>query len=87
MFPNVIRCGIFGPSGIGKSNVLLTILFHMKPFYNLYLCSKTIYQGKYRLLSELVEGYNKKNKKKIRFRQITNIKDVPQPEEIELGPS
>lgn len=82
IFPDVLRCGIFGPSGIGKSNVLLTILLHIKPFWSLYLCSKTAYQDKYKLLSKLVADYNKKTKTKIKFRELS-IDDLPEPEDIE----
>ena len=59
MFPDVIRCGMFGPSGSGKSNLLLTMLVHMRPYKNLYLCSKTSYQEKYGTLRELIAGHNK----------------------------
>ena len=85
MFPNIIRCGILGPSGIGKSNVLLTILFHIKPFHNLYLCSKTPYQDKYQLLAELIENHNKKKnkEKKITFHRIVNVENLPEPEKVE----
>ena len=86
MFPNILRCGIFGPSGSGKSNALLTILVHVKPYTNLYLCSKTTYQDKYRLLDELIQNYNKKRRKgKIKFKPISNTTDLPQPEDIEEG--
>ena len=64
MYSSILRCGIFGPSGIGKSNVLLTILLHMKPFWNIYLCSKTLYQDKYKMFKELIDSYSEKHKKK-----------------------
>ena len=85
MFPNVLRCGIFGPSGGGKSNVLLTILLHVKPFWTFYLCSNTAYQDKYKLLGDLIESYNrKKNRKKIKFHHVS-VENLPEPEEIETG--
>lgn len=85
MFPNILRCGIFGPSGSGKSNILLTILVHMKQFKNLYLCSKTAYQEKYRLLDELIRNYNKghHHREKITFKRILCTDDLPDPEKIE----
>ena len=82
MFPNVIRCGIFGPSGVGKSNVLLTILLHIRPFFNIYLCSRTADQDKYKLLGELIDSYNKKNRKKIKF-HLLSIDNLPEPEKVE----
>lgn len=82
MFPNILRCGIFGPSGAGKSNVLLTILLHIKPFWNIFLCSKTSYQDKYKFLGELIDSYNKKkNKKKINFYKV-NVEELCEPEEM-----
>lgn len=85
MFPNVLRCGIFGPSGSGKSNVLLSILLHVRPFFDIYLCSKTSFQDKYNLLRELIDGYNdrKRQKQKIRFHSVNVIENLPEPETVE----
>ena len=68
MFPNILRCGIFGPSGGDKSNLLLTILMYIKEFRAIYLCSKTAFKDKYKILHELIDSYNKnKTKQKIKF--------------------
>jgi len=83
MYPNVLRCGIFAPSGGGKTNVLLTILVHMKPFWNIYLCSKTASQEKYNFLQDLVTSHNNKQSKKIQFHKFTSCNNLPEPEAIE----
>lgn len=82
MFPNILRAGIFGPSGGGKTNVLLTILLHVKPFKNIYLCSKTNSQEKYTLLRELIENNNRKQhrNKQIQFRELNF--PLPEPEKL-----
>lgn len=82
MFPNTIRCGIFGPSGCGKTNVLLTILMHKKPLKSIYLCSRTGFQEKYKVLEDLVDECNKTNKNKISFTHV-NVEKLSLPEEIE----
>lgn len=83
MFPNILRCGIFGPSGSGKSNILLTILVHIRPFQYIYLCSKTAYQEKYKFLQELIERHNYGKKKvKIKFSHLSPD-NLTEPEQIE----
>lgn len=56
LFPNLIRCLISGPSGGGKTNLLLTLLCNENGlrFKNVYLCSKTIDQAKYKVLDEIL---------------------------------
>lgn len=83
LFPNVLRAGIFGPSGAGKTNLLLTVLVYMKPFENIYLCSKTGSQEKYGYFRDLVDDYNKKNQRKpIKFHTLT-LPLQEQPEDLE----
>lgn len=82
MFPNTMRCGIFGPSGCGKTNVLLTILLHKKPLKNIYLCSRTGFQDKYKFLEDLVNEHNETRGEEIGFHHL-NPKELPLPEEIE----
>ncbi len=84
LFPNTMRAAILGPSGCGKTNVLLTILMYKKPFYNIYLCSKTAQQNKYRLLDDLVGQHNadQKGRKKVSFHTIDNVEDLPPPERV-----
>lgn len=81
MFPNILRCAILGPSGCGKTNVLMTILLHKKAYDNIYLCSKTSDQPKYKLLRDLINDYNEKTdkKKKIGYRLFSNVADLPSP--------
>lgn len=88
MFPDVIRCGIFGPSGVGKSNLLLTIILHMKLVKNIYLCSKTDYQEKYQTLHELIYTHNQSRTSKRsrnKFHTIAQVEELPEPEDIEVG--
>lgn len=89
MYPNILRAGLFGPSGSGKSNTLFTCLLYMRPFHNLYLCSKTSFQEKYKLLNELIGSYNKnragEKKKKINFHQVNSTNDLPEPEQVPCG--
>jgi hypothetical protein len=76
-FPDCVRCAIIGPSGSGKSNVLMTILMYKEPIKAIYLCSRTAHQEKYKLLASLIaqcnkESLRKNNKtKKIAFFQVT----------------
>lgn len=71
MFPNIMRCGIFGPSGCGKTNVLMTILLHHEPVSSIYLCSRTAFQDKYQNLEKLVDSYNDRGNRKIKFSKCT----------------
>lgn len=76
-FPDCMRCLISGPSGSGKSNVLMTILLHKVPMNAIYLCSRTSHQDKYQLLKILINSHNsssdgvKKKKKKIKYFEVT----------------
>ena len=87
-WPNIVRMGIFGPSGAGKTNILLTFLTYRQPvFQNIYICSKTIYQTKYELLQDLINEYNneKKNKKNPVTFHAVDVENIPDPESIEKG--
>lgn len=81
MFPDILRAGIFGPSGGGKTNILLTILLHIRSFKNVYLCSKTGFQEKYSLLRNLIVSYNKRKRGLIKFHTLSF--PLPKPETIE----
>lgn len=58
LLPNSIRGIIVGPSNCGKTNVLITLLEHPNglKFENVYVYSKSLYQPKYKYLSELFSG-------------------------------
>lgn len=58
LFPNNIRCIICGPSGAGKTNVLLSMIENENglKFENLYLYCKTLDQDKYVYLSEILSS-------------------------------
>lgn len=57
LLPNSIRCILCGPSGCGKTNVMLSLLLHRNglKFKNIYLYSKTSFQPKYRILSQILD--------------------------------
>lgn len=57
LLPNSIRCIICGPSNCGKTNVIISLLFHENglKFKNVYLYSKTIFQAKYQLLENVLQ--------------------------------
>lgn len=57
LLPNSIRAIISGPSGYGKTNIVLTLLVHLNGlrFENVYVWSKSLNQPKYQFLKELLE--------------------------------
>lgn len=57
LFPNTLRAIICGPSGAGKTNLLLSLLFDVNGlwFENIYVYSKSLYQPKYRLLEDVIK--------------------------------
>lgn len=81
-FPDIMRACLAGGSGSGKTNVLLTILMHKKPLADIFLCSKTSNQAKYKFLADLINSYNQRAREKIRYNEITNVEDLPPPEKI-----
>lgn len=56
LLPNSIRCIVCGPSNCGKTNAVFNLLFadNGLRFENLYVFSKSLYQEKYRFLSDLM---------------------------------
>lgn len=84
IFPNVIRGGIFGPSGCGKTNVLIQILMEINTYSNIYLCTKTPDQDKYKSLRNIIDLCNEKLKGKtvIGFKTLLPS-ELQEPEEIE----
>lgn len=57
LFPSTLRTIICGPSGAGKTNLLLSLLFDPNGlwFENIYVYSKSLYQPKYKLLEEVLK--------------------------------
>lgn len=58
LLPSTIRCITVGFSGVGKTNLILSLLFHENGlrFENVYVYSKSLYQAKYQLLSKVLEN-------------------------------
>lgn len=57
LIPNSLRCIIAGPSGCGKTNLLISLIESENgiKFENLYLCSKTLEQNKYKYLQKILD--------------------------------
>lgn len=58
LLPPIVRCLISGPSNCGKSNVLLSLIYHENglSFTNLYIFSKSLFQPKYKVLSRILNS-------------------------------
>lgn len=56
LLPNNIRCIICGPSGVGKTNVIINLLEipNGLRFENVYIYSKSLFQPKYIYLQKLL---------------------------------
>lgn len=56
LFPNNVRCLIVGSSGVGKTNIMLNLLFDANGlrFENVYVFSKSLYQAKYKFLETVL---------------------------------
>lgn len=78
--PNNVRCLIVGPSNIGKTNVLLSLLVSKNGlrFKNLYLYSKTLFQKKYKFLENVIKGI-----KGMDFQTFNNNEEIFDPDDIE----
>ena len=57
LLPNSLRCIICGPSNCGKTNLMLSLLYDPNGlrYENVYVYSKSLYQPKYQLLSDLLK--------------------------------
>jgi hypothetical protein len=60
LFPNHLRSILCGPSGCGKTNAMLSLLYEMNGlrFENVYIYSKSLYQGKYEFLKKVLNNVN-----------------------------
>lgn len=58
LLPNSIRCIICGPSGVGKTNVIINLLESPNglKFENVYIYSKSLFQPKYVYLRNLLSS-------------------------------
>ncbi len=71
-----MRCVIIGPSGSRKTNILINILAHMKLPKDIYLCTKTAIQEKFKLLNMC---------KKSIINIIDVVDNLPDPNEVPVG--
>lgn len=57
LLPSSIRALIIGPSNSGKTNVMMSLLYEPNglKFENVYVWSKSLYQPKYKLLSDILK--------------------------------
>lgn len=58
LFPNSIRCIICGPSGVGKTNVIINLLENPNglKFENVYIYSKSLFQPKYVYIKKVLSS-------------------------------
>jgi Cdc6-like AAA superfamily ATPase len=58
LLPSTIRCIIAGPSGVGKTVLVLSLLFAENglSFENVYVYSKSLYQTKYQILEKIIKS-------------------------------
>lgn len=73
------RVLICGPSGVGKSNLLLALLLqkHGLRFKNVFICSQSLHQSKYLFLKQLLGSIPE-----IGYFQYTNLHEMPSPNKI-----
>lgn len=76
LLPNNLRCIIAGPSGCGKTNLLISLIESENgvKFENLYLCSKTLEQDKYKYLQKILDPI-----KGVGFYKFTSSEDLCPP--------
>lgn len=82
LFPNTLRSIICGPSGAGKTNILLSLLFDPNGlwFENVYVYSKSLYQPKYKLLEKVLN-----NVKDITYFPFESSESIIDPSEAKLN--
>lgn len=79
LLPNSIRCIIAGPSNCGKTNLLINLIIseHGLKFENIYIYSKTLWQPKYKYLSELFQPLHG-----IEYNEFASADELIEPESI-----
>ena len=82
LFPSTLRTIICGPSGAGKTNLLLSLLFDDNGlwFENIYVYSKSLYQPKYKLLEEVL-----RNVKGVSYFPYANSESIIDPSEAKTN--
>jgi hypothetical protein len=80
LFPDNIRCIMAGPSGAGKTNVMINMLFDRNGlrFSNLYVFSKTLHQDKYEFLKSVMDNLSPE----ITYHESASFENVLPPEEL-----
>lgn len=75
LFPNSIRALVVGRSNAGKTNLVLSMLTHRNGlvFRNVYVCSKSLHQTKYKLLEKIMKPLPN-----MKFYGISNVEDIPE---------
>ncbi|KAK9754552.1 Poxvirus A32 protein [Popillia japonica] len=82
LLPNTVRSIIVASSGGGKTNLMLSLLFDENglKFDNVYVYSKSLYQPKYQLLSEVMN-----NIKEVTYFPYRESDDILDPEEAQMN--
>ncbi len=86
MFPNVIRCGIFGifrPSE-GGTMILMTILANIRLPENVYICATTLDQEKYKIF-KLCNSKKLSDGRKLKIHSIRDASNLPDPNQVPVG--
>lgn len=80
LLPGNIRAVICGPSGVGKTHSIISLLLSKNglKFRNIYIFSKSLAQPKYIFLEKLFAGTPE-----IGFHVFSNNQDIPTPDQIE----
>jgi len=77
LLPDSIKCIICGPSNCGKTNLMLTLLYHQNglKYENIYLFSKTLRQSKYVQLQRIIDKVDG-----VELYTFESNEDIPPPE-------
>lgn len=77
LLPDNIRAVIVGPSDCGKTNFIMSMLTHPDGLRFEHVCvfSKTLFQPKYQLLQEILNGVDG-----VTYSTCSNSSDIPPPE-------